>query len=401
MNAGVVSHALEGGALILAGAGIFFDVVALLGADRLLKSRKELVFPLSDAPEILMVKPVRGLDHGARENFLSFLDQTYPASKILFAVDSEEDPALPLIRDIVSGHPEKVSVVVVTERTGRNRKMNKVASVTRNLRAPFILLNDSDIRVGPAYLSEIMAPMQEDRTVGAVTCLQRGTPAGGFSSRLAALLLNSETVPQGLVASVLAPLTYLYGPTMLFREEALRAIGGFDPMKDFLADDYHLGRLIAEKGYRIVLSPTLVDAQIRDEPLGDLLSHEVRWARTFSSLRPVGYGLSIIARPFVFCLTGFLAGGLTGEWGIASIAWSLYLVHLVLLGHLLNQFLERPLSHRDIGLWIAREWVSLFSYLASFGRTVKWRGYRYRILSGGALRPLDSSFTETSGRTQP
>ncbi len=375
--------------------GVVFDGAALFGADRLLRSRQDIWMPDGALPPVVMIKPVRGLDHGARDNYLSFIHQDYPSFRILFTVDSPDDPAASLIRDLEREWPDKVKLVVVSERTGQNRKMNKVAAVAREIlsSSPYILVNDSDIRVPPSYLREIMRPMLADPKVGAVTCMQRGMPEGGFPSRLAALMLNSEAIPQGLVAYALLPLTYLYGPTMLFSAEALRSIGGFDAMKDYLADDYHLGRLIHEKGYRIVLSHLMVDARIRDESLSGVIAHEVRWARTYSSLRPLGYSLSIFSKPFLFCLLAVLLGGIGGSPAMAFGAVGLYVLHLALSSYLLREIVGQPLSHKDLSLWISREILSLYAYLMSFGRSILWRGYRYRILPGGALRPLDPKST--------
>lgn len=387
---------LAGGFGLLGGfLGVFFDGTALFGADRLLRSRQDVWMPDGALPPVVMIKPVRGLDHGARDNYLSFIHQDYPSFRILFTVDSPADPAASLIRELEREFPDKVELVVVSERTGQNRKMNKVAAVAREIlsSSPYILVNDSDIRVPPSYLREIMRPMLADPKVGAVTCMQRGIPEGGFPSRLAALMLNSEAIPQGLVAYALLPLTYLYGPTMLFSSEALRSIGGFDAMKDYLADDYHLGRLIHEKGYRIVLSHLMVDARIRDESLSGVIAHEVRWARTYSSLRPLGYSLSIFSRPFLFCLLAVILGGIGGSPAIAFGAVGLYVLHLALTSYLLREIVGHPLSHKDLSLWISRELLSLYAYLMSFGRSILWRGYRYRILPGGALRPLDSKST--------
>ncbi len=379
--------------------GVTFDGLALYGADRLLRSRKDTWIPDGVLPPVLMIKPVRGLDHGARENYLSFIEQNYPRFSIVFTVDSPDDASIGVIRELEALYPDKVSLAIVSERSGANKKMNKVASVARDRNDPYILLNDSDIRVGPNYLREIVAPILSDTTVGAVTCLQRGTPEGGFSSRLSAMLLNSEMIPQALVAYLLMPLTYLYGPTMLFRGEAIRAIGGFDVMKDYLADDYHLGRLIHEKGFRIVLSPTLIDAHIRDEPLSSIVAHEIRWARTYSSLRPWGYSLSFFVRPFLFAVLSLILGVASGNPAISVGAAGLYVLHLALVSYLTGQFLDRPMTHRDGGVWLMRELVSIISYFGSFGRRVFWRGHRYRILPGGALMPLDP--VSSPGNTLP
>ena len=165
------------------------------------------------------------------------------------------------------------------------------------------------------------------------------------------------------------------------------------PEKDYLADDYHLGRLIHEKGYRIVLSHLMVDARIRDESLSGVIAHEVRWARTYSSLRPLGYTLSIFSRPFLFCLLAVILGGIGGSPAIAFGAVGLYVLHLALTSYLLREIVGHSLSHKDLSLWISRELLSLYAYLMSFGRSILWRGYRYRILPGGALRPLDPKST--------
>ena len=382
---------LVGGLALFAGfLGVVFDGAALYGADRLLRSRRDIWMPDGALPPVVMIKPVRGLDLGARENYRSFVEQDYPNFRILFTVDSPKDPAVELIRELARDSPDRVELVVVSERTGQNRKMNKVAAVARELASvPYICVNDSDIRVEPGYLREIMRPMLADPDVGAVTCMQRGIPEGGFPSRLAALMLNSEAIPQGLVAYALMPMSYLYGPSMLFSAEALKAIGGFDAMKDYLADDYHLGRLIHEKGYRIVLSSLVVDARIKDESFSGVVAHEVRWARTYSSLRPVGYSLSILSRPFPFCVLAVLFGILGGSPAIAFGAVGLYALHLALSAYLLREFVGVSLTHKDAGLWIAREALSFYAYLLSFGRSILWRGYRYRIMPGGTLRSLD------------
>jgi len=382
---------LCGGLALFAGLlGVVFDGAALYGVDRLLRSRRDVWMPDGALPPVVMIKPVRGLDLGARENYRSFVEQDYPNFRILFTVDNPEDPAVALIRELVRDFPDRVELVVVSERTGQNRKMNKVAAVARELGSvPYILVNDSDIRVDPSYLREIMRPMLADPGVGAVTCMQRGIPEGGFPSRLAALMLNSEAIPQGLVAYTLMPMSYLYGPSMLFSAEALRAIGGFDAMKDYLADDYHLGRLIHEKGYRIVLSSLVVDSRIQDDSLSGVVAHEVRWARTYSSLRPVSYSLSILSRPFPFCVLAVLSGIWAGLPAIAFGAVGLYALHVALSAYLLREFVGVPLTHKDAGLWIVREGLSLYAYLMSFGRSILWRGYRYRIMPGGTLRSLD------------
>nr|EDZ38592.1 MAG: Ceramide glucosyltransferase [Leptospirillum sp. Group II '5-way CG'] len=385
------------------GIGVFFDFLAYLGGRKLF-SRKNTPEDRLSWPSILMIKPVKGLDEGARENFLSFLQQDYPEYQILFVVGDGSDPVVELLRELQAEYPEKVRFKIIFEHSGTNRKMNNVNRAFEGENGELILLNDSDIRVDPRYLKSIVRPMLDDPSVGMVTCLQRGTPAGGWSSRLASLMLNSEAIPQALVAYRLFPIDFAFGPTMLLRRDALEKSGGFSALTDILADDYHLAQNLVREGYKIHLSSYLVDARIGEESAGDLWQHEIRWVRTYRNCRPVGYAFSILTRPFVFLLTGGLLAAATGQIALAGGSLFLYLLHFLILITLSDQMLDRPLDGKDLCLFPVREALSLLLYLGSFGSRIVWRGHAYRLMPDGTLRAMDSSSFAAgpaSGREAP
>ena len=373
----------------IGGIGVFFGFLAYLGGRKLLSragSREETRWP-----SVLMIKPVKGLDEGARENFLSFVRQDYPDYRILFVVGDGTDPVVDLLRELQKDYPEKVRFKVILEHSGTNRKMNNVNRAFEGERGDLVLLNDSDIRVDPNYLKAIVRPIQEDSSVGMVTCLQRGTHVGGWSSRLASLMLNTEAIPQALVAYRLFPIDFAFGPTMLLRRDVLEKAGGFSVLTDILADDYHLGQRVVAAGYRIHLSSYIVDARIGDESLPDLWRHEIRWARTYRNCRPVGYAFSILTRPFVFLLASGIFSILSGHGALAGLSLLLYLVHFTLLTAISDRMLDRPLDGVDLCLFPVREILSLLLYAGSFGSRIVWRGHVYKLMPDGTLRALDPS----------
>lgn len=375
----------------MGGVGVFFDFLAYLGTRKLLRKSSVPSGDETSWPSLLMIKPVKGVDPGAEQNFLSFVHQEYPRYNILFVVGDPADPVVSLIEGLVQKYPSIVRLKIVTEHSGSNRKMNNVSRAFQGEDADLVLLNDSDIRVDPSYLKTIVSPMMSDPSIGMVTCFQRGTPTGSWSSRLASLMLNTEAIPQALVAYLLFPIDFAFGPTMLIRRHVLDAVGGFSSLIDVLADDYHLGQKVVRAGYRIFLSSYMVDVQIADESFGALMQHEMRWVRTYRNCRPVGYAFSILTRPFVFLLLAALLGGMLFQpilWGTAII---LYLMHFAALGAITADPLGRPFRKEDILLFPAREILSLVLYLGSFGSTIVWRGHPYKIRRDGTLLVLEDA----------
>ncbi len=385
--------------LAIGGVGVFFDVLSILGARKLLRSSRLHADLKAHFPPVLMIKPVKGIDEGALANFRSFLDQDYPSFEVMFVVGDQEDPAVPLIEGLIGEYGVKVRLKVISEHSGMNRKMNNVSRAFQGEGADLIVLNDSDIRVGPSYLKTIVAPLLHDGTIGLVTCLQRGTPTGGWTSRLAAIMLNTEAIPQSLVAYFLFPIDFAFGPTMLVRRSVLDCFGGFGALTEVLADDYHLGQKVVEAGYRVHLSGYMVDAQIPGQTFGEMWKHELRWVRTYRNCRPVGYALSILTRPFVFLLGSFSIGLWFGEPLVWAASLFFYGVHVVLLARIAASPVRRPFTLFDWILFPAREVLSILLYLGSFGSHITWRGHHYRIRPDGTLMALEGR--QATGSSQP
>jgi len=148
-------------------------------------------------------------------------------------------------------------------------------------------VNDSDIRVPPDYLRQVVAPLA-DASVGLVTSLYRGIAGPTLGSRLEALGISTDFVPGVLSARFLEKgLRFGLGSTLAFRRRDLEAIGGFEALLDYLADDYELGRRIAAAGKRVELSASIVSTFLPAYSMREFFRHQVRWSRT---IRAAGAG---------------------------------------------------------------------------------------------------------------
>ena len=334
-------------------------------------------------PPITLAKPLCGLDAELEENLRSCFVQDYPRYEIVFGVRDPDDPALPVVRKVMAEFPGVDATLVVThgEVAGTNRKVSTLVAICRRAKHGIIVVADSDIRMAADALSSI-GSCYEDEAVGAVTCLTVARPTGGVASTLGAMFLNEEFLPANLVAKAVEPLTYCYGPTMSARRSALEAIGGFEALTDHLADDYLLGNRIAAFGLKVELAGRAGVNVLHEPSLKALFLHELRWARTIRTVRPLGYAGTIATMPTPWAVAVLLASGFSRAGWLALAAT----VALRLSMHLAVRRTFR-LEGAPSFWWIpVRELLSFSVWCAShLGQSVLWKRNQFRVSTDGRL----------------
>src|SRR5437588_10660582 len=240
-------------------------------------------------PPVSILKPVRGLDHEAYENFASFCRLDYPQYEILFGVVDSDDPVIPLIENLQRSFPERaIRISVGAPSLGTSPKMNNLCRLVREAKFDLLVINDSDVRVEPDYLLHAAAPLK-DPSVGVVTAFFRSITEGNFASDLDAVGVPSDSSANVLVARKFSRIDFALGWTMVITKERLEEIGGFEAMASHHSDDFTLGHRIAERGHRVELMRKPVWMVFPREGLRQFFKHELRWSIMLRNIRPLGY----------------------------------------------------------------------------------------------------------------
>jgi len=328
---------------LIAAAALALALVAIQAAA--LRAHLSVPPPRPHAPApVSILKPLRGVDDELWENLESFAALDHPDYEVLLGLRDAADPAHALAGEAAARWPAVFRVVLQRGVAGVNPKVAQLVTLAAEARHSVLVVSDSNVRVDPAYLSEVAAWL-EDPDVGLVTHLIAGVGERRAGSLLENLHFAGSIAPGIAAAKRLLGRDVVMGKSMALRREDLAALGGFESVKDVLAEDYVLGLMVPSRlGKRVALARRPVRNVTRDKPVAGFVARCRRW--------------SVLQRKLV------------GTWLYAS------------------QALLNPIFLSALALVLAPERISLAAFLSASAAKALLDGASGRALRPGGFSPL-------------
>jgi ceramide glucosyltransferase len=344
------------------------------------------------APPASILKPVRGVDRDAYENFASYCRLNYPEYELIFAAADPNDSAVPIIERLQRDFPERqIRLVTSVEWLGENKKVNNLCRLVKEAKYELLVMTDTDVRVEADYLREVAAPFV-DPAVGAVTSFYRCRGGGTLAADLDMLGMCTDSVPSALVARKLeGKVQFAFGWTMATTKKHLAEIGGWEAMANHHSDDFELGNRIARQGYRVELMRKPVWMVFPEESLKEFLRHELRWSIGLRNVRPAGYAGMLFTHGLPWALLAATIAGTAGWAGIAAFYLAAYLLLRLSVAWTAGVW---GLGDKAIAakLWLVpvRDAIGAAVWVAGFfSDKIKWRGLEYRVKNGMLVPIVD------------
>ncbi len=364
--------------------GIVYYVLALWATVKFYSDKRKT--PVGNfTPPVSILKPLCGLDPNGYDSLRSHCIQDYPNYEIVFGVAAPDDPAVAAVERLIDEFPQlSIRLVICSNVFGMNFKISNLVQMLPEARYEYLLINDSDIGVPRDYLRKVVGPLQ-DRVIGIVTCLYRGVASRSIGSRLEMMGIESDFIPGILFAKQLEKgIRFAMGSTIAFHRDVLERVGGLASIADYLADDYELGRRVAEAGFEIAVADCIVDHYLPRYSWPAFFQHQLRWARTVRSCRPEGYAGLVLTFAFPWSLLSFAAAPSIPGLGVMFFALVLRGMLTIASGYLV---LGDRRVFRTLWLIPTRDFFSLAIWILSYaGTRIVWRGNKFE-LANGKLRP--------------
>lgn len=373
---------LETVVLFVAAIPFIFYILAVYSSSRYFwQARHAALKKLDFTPPVSNLKPVKGLDSGAYENFASLCRQDYPEYELIFCATDDTDPSVPVIKKLIEEFPNcQIRLLYSAGHTAINDKVAKLRLMTEQAKYEYLVINDSDVRVERDYLRRVVEPLRDPKT-GGVTCFYASVEDKAFVERLQTVGMISDFYAGLLVAWQLDGVHFALGPTMVSTKKYVKGFGGFEVLESRPADDLLFGRLIAEQGVEVKLMPYVVLTTPDFEGVGQLYTKRLRWMTVMRAMRPWGHFGLIFTWGLPWTTLAVL---LHPTLPVAAIYWGGYLSFRFFMTWLIGIM---GLKQHD--LWAKMVLIPVWDAMAfavwvmSFTKSsIRWRGVEYKLRDG-------------------
>jgi ceramide glucosyltransferase len=364
-------------------------VLALLGARHFHRfARARAAAPVAHSlPPVSVLKPLHGMEAQLEENLESFFQQDYPGYEIVFAADEAGDAALEVARRLCKRYPGVHSTILVTGQPPwpnppaySFHRMSEVAA------HDILVTSDSDVHVSPGYLRGVVRPLL-DRQTGMVTCVYRGTNAGGFWSGLDAIGMSVELTSGVLIVNMLEGMKFGLGPTIAVRKDSMEKIGGYRVLGDYFSNDFVIGNLIEKAGYKVVLSDYVIEHVVPPMSLRRMWERQARWAVGTRYSRPKGHFGSGLTFAMPFGILGLVAGALAGHPLLGASLFAAALLNRIIESVAIGfGVVGDARALRLAWLYPLRDLFGFFAWAASYlNANAVWREKNYQLAKDGRI----------------
>jgi cellulose synthase/poly-beta-1,6-N-acetylglucosamine synthase-like glycosyltransferase len=343
--------------------------------------------------------PCKGLVKGIDANLRAFLAMDYDPYEVVFTVESQSDPIVPVIEKICEdGQARGKSVRLVVAGlalTCCQKNHNLLAALQTVVNAEIYVFADADIGPMPSWLTELIAPLASEK-ITVTTGFRWLHASRGSLAEQCHFFMNTFLYTLYSTASFCGGVG-LWGGSMAIRARDFAALHVARRWAETVVDDSSLSQIVKNHHKKSVLVPTCIT---HSDDLIQSVGAAVRWfTRQMMYLKAYQGELWLVAIPLItvafvlmlLLLPAVLLSGLSwARFTALGGSAALLLVVGKYLGDILYLGLG-PMKRRRLFFLVQPFCLLVFLYSCiktAFTNTVTWAGVRYILDNKGRVRKL-------------
>ncbi|KAI0210222.1 Ceramide glucosyltransferase [Lamellibrachia satsuma] len=339
---------------------------------------------------ISILKPLIGVDPHLYENLETFFKIDYPLFELIFCIEEEIDPAVMVVRSLLEKYPKvDAKLFIGSKRVGVNPKVNNMLQGYEAASYELILISDGGLRMNRDTLKCMTLALREN--VGVVHQLPFVSDREGFAAVLEKVYFGTQFGKMYLSCDFLG-INCITGMSCLFRRSVLDEAGGLKALGQYLAEDYYLGKIFLDKGWKISICSQTAMQNPGTYSVSSFQARMTRWAKLRSAVQP----FIILLEPASECLLC----GLIASWVMTVLfGWSpvaFFFVHVLVwfvLDYILLRVIQNgplPFSKTEFVIgWLFRECTSWYLLLRAHSSPIlKWRSKHYLVKSSAQAEEI-------------
>lgn len=359
-------------------------------------------------PPAVVIVPFKGVDTALEQNVQQLFEQDYPQYRLLFVVESEGDPAYPVLRDVIAARTDRrvdLLVAGLAAATQGQKTHNQIFAIEhiekQNEGEEAWVFADSDAAPGPQWLGSLVGPLVQTQRTAVTTGYRWLVPEkdehgrSSIWSRLGSVMNSSVACFMGR-----DEFTEAWGGSMAVRVETARRGDLIGTWRNALTDDFSISEMARRLGLRVYFVPHCLVAAPVDFTLGSLVNFGHRQyllARVYvprlywSALGLLSlYVAGLVSAVFVL-VKELLTRPEANVWlfpvMVMLVVAAAEQVRATLRRRVIrtafgDEMLERLRTTLLLDRWATPVWMTLHWLIvvrAGIGRTMRWRGTLYKL----------------------
>ncbi len=349
----------------------------------ILSSRKKKLWFGSSTrlPRVSILKPIKHGDDELAENLESFFRLDYPDFEMIFGIDSIEEETDAVIEDLRKRYPQvPVSVVPVGKEKILNPKVETLIAMEKHASGQLYWISDANTRAEPDTLRNLV---HEHIVNGSKIVFSpiRGMGARTFGSMMENAYLNFYISGNILGSWLFIKRPVVVGKSMLVERASLAGLGGFEYFKQFLAEDYVMGKRFSQNNLYVSTNSVWITNINTASTISEFCARISRWSKMRFHVEKAVYAGEQLSTPVGLALLSCLV---LGANGLELLGWVLlYKIVLEYINFFVVNKLDRT-KWRSIVLFpacvVLKDLIVFVIYfIPFFNAKVIWRGKHIRI----------------------